>query len=899
MTRFPYLYPSMHRVYTTAIFFILLTVVFNAAYSQTANSAIVAQKIQRVQQLIDAGHTDSAYTIAKKAEQLLLVTPDTLHLLQRDIQQQIAQIYVTKKQPKKALDAIQQAINSYLKENQIDQDDFARYLRNTYYNYINKFGIYDRGIAFYDALKAPIVQRFGMESKAACNLYYSQSFCSWRRYNTYQALKYLDTALVLSEAAYGKNHLFTSMVYNQYANCHLDLNQYHKAIDYLKKSRAMLFTLPEEHKIHRLIYTYNLGLNYANTQQYNKARQMFTDNLEYISDDSNYTLYHADCLQGLGQIEKELKNYATAYMYFRKAVDKYNQQNDRPSANVAAVYNKYAIAKYQQQQYDSAYVYFHKALQQRMSFTELYDPRISNYYTGMAEALLKQNKLDQAYIYADSSLTALEFQKAGSARFSRVNSLAQLIDALPVKADILYAMYKKSNNSKDLQKAYDIYALTMQACEHLIHGNQDIYAKNNHFENYRSLYQNLIRINIEMYDHTDENIYRAEAFHILQYAKANTLQEKVYNDQAIQYAGVAPALLQKEKNLRMDISQLMYKEYLLQKETKSSDSSLIHIQGQLSDKKQELENLLRTMEKEHSDYYQLKHSKSIATIEQIQNGLLGSDEAILEYFLGDSLLFCVLITKNVVLFDQQNIPSGFEHTVKKLHRIISTHTQQPDEATISLVYNTLLAKYLAQLPPNIRHLKILPDSYLGYIPFELLQPSVQSPMLLEQYNVSYAYTSNILFQQKAKIRAKHNKYLFAGFSPTYEDFHMTGSDSTEKTVTSLLVRSGNLHLPGAQAEVVEIAALLNGDVFSSSQASKSIFMQTADKYRILHLSMHAIAEEDNPLYSKLLFTPVSSDNYDGYLHAAELYNMRLNADLAVLSACNTGLGKLKKKRRLD
>ena len=55
--------------------------------------------------------------------------------------------------------------------------------------------------------------------------------------------------------------------------------------------------------------------------------------------------------------------------------------------------------------------------------------------------------------------------------------------------------------------------------------------------------------------------------------------------------------------------------------------------------------------------------------------------------------------------------------------------------------------------------------------------------------------------------------------------------------------------------------------------------------------MHGLIDDDNPMFSKLIFSSVTDTSQDRYLNTYEIYNMSLNADLAVLSACNTGTGK--------
>ncbi len=88
--------------------------------------------------------------------------------------------------------------------------------------------------------------------------------------------------------------------------------------------------------------------------------------------------------------------------------------------------------------------------------------------------------------------------------------------------------------------------------------------------------------------------------------------------------------------------------------------------------------------------------------------------------------------------------------------------------------------------------------------------------------------------------------------------------------------------------------MIGGQGFFQTSALESDFHREADQYQVLHLATHGLVEDQQPLYSKLVFAPEDDSVYDGFLHAYEIYNMRLPANLVVLSACNTGVGKLEK-----
>ena len=100
-------------------------------------------------------------------------------------------------------------------------------------------------------------------------------------------------------------------------------------------------------------------------------------------------------------------------------------------------------------------------------------------------------------------------------------------------------------------------------------------------------------------------------------------------------------------------------------------------------------------------------------------------------------------------------------------------------------------------------------------------------------------------------------------------------------------------LPGAEQEAIDIAALLNTEPILGNAATKASVVQKMSNARIIHLATHGILDEFQGLNGGVVLAADGTGEFnDGLLTAAEIAQMELNAELVVLSACNTGQGRI-------
>ncbi len=182
------------------------------------------------------------------------------------------------------------------------------------------------------------------------------------------------------------------------------------------------------------------------------------------------------------------------------------------------------------------------------------------------------------------------------------------------------------------------------------------------------------------------------------------------------------------------------------------------------------------------------------------------------------------------------------------------------------------------------------DGALAYIPLEALRPRNEY-YLIERMPVLYSpsFTVRDVLAGRSSERRFRGKAL-ALVNPEY-------SDSPDQTPAYVRGENFLRPLPFSRLEGDWVSDYFPGEtaLLSGKDARKTTFReQNLKEYDVLHFAAHGILDERNPRFSGIvLTTPDNPDEYDdGFLRTSEIYSLDLDAGLVVLSACNTGLGKV-------
>lgn len=299
----------------------------------------------------------------------------------------------------------------------------------------------------------------------------------------------------------------------------------------------------------------------------------------------------------------------------------------------------------------------------------------------------------------------------------------------------------------------------------------------------------------------------------------------------------------------------------------------------------------------------LKYPK-LVTLEEAHALCPDKNSVILEYSVGDSSSCLWVITRSAhKLFKLPDIKVLQEQIEPFRFALLN-----PDKSNNEFLTKGGYSLYRLLLEPaepflsKKSKLVIIPDGILNYLPFEILLTDnkgtstgnsyLNLPFLIKKYPVSYAQSASVLNNLLAKRNGTGKsdpvlKKLIAFGDPVYENPTDTSNSSGNRF----------RRLESSGMEVENIASFFkkgNAEVYLRNEATEeNVKREGALKnFNYVHFATHGFIDETKPDLSSLVLTKDNNSKEDGMLQATEIYHLKLNADLVVLSACQSGLGKL-------
>ncbi len=313
--------------------------------------------------------------------------------------------------------------------------------------------------------------------------------------------------------------------------------------------------------------------------------------------------------------------------------------------------------------------------------------------------------------------------------------------------------------------------------------------------------------------------------------------------------------------------------------------------------------------------YQLQNRNSIVseelfsdiTYKELQKNL-SEEDALVIYFKSETELYSVFIAKEKVKINKIDLHNTFDKDLKGYYKALKTGSRQlPLYA--KKMYSYLIQPFKEELD-NKSNLSIIPEENLNQVPFESLvfSENGKDRFLIENFSISYNYSA--LLWLRSRELPKNDELSFVGFAPVFsqekQEIDALSPLRYDEEVRSEYadIRRGNSlqALPYSETEVTEIASLFEKakkkeKVFLYEDANEQNFKNNIETFSIAHIATHSYSSKKDPQLSGLFLSKkkVSEDiTDDGFVYLGELFTLKSDADLIVLSACKTGSGKITK-----
>lgn len=697
--------------------------------------------------------------------------------------------------------------------------------------------------------------------------------------------------------------------YSAKGNHILSLNNYNTALLYYQKYYP-------NHDAHVIETVINKMALYKNPKQFQEGLKMlfsFVNNemiLEQLQKNDLIDIYTT-----ISVFYKKRKQYDLAQQYLQKALPIAQQEKYK----LPTIYKMIGDIAYHKQEYSNALTYLKQAEKaSKLKVNTYYYRDLYNIHRLIGRIWMAQKKFPKALAAYQKALFNLSNNFTDTLIFNNptlasVSAEPIFLEILQLKAEALYQQYQHESNK--LVYALATSELACTVIDEMRRSFQLEETKQQLASQAMPIYEQGIKTALALYEQTQNPIYQEKAFYFSEKGKATILLEGIQDVKAKQIATNIPdSLLTLEETWHQDY--WFYRKKLLEEQKKGGAGDSIKLanwQKTVLHLEQNIAQLKKQLELTYPSYYKLKYTVSNAGVSDIQKMLATLEDtynkqkhALLSYFVGDENTYVFYLTPQKYVVKKLEATATIRNTLHQL-------TQQLYQDTSSFTAYTTAAhqayqQLLAPLEQNLQAINaliIVPDDQISYIPFEALLDAPPSkkqarfkpqflPYLLKKYAISYAYSGTLWLEQMdisplnsaegAVTSAAATTKGYLAFAPTFE--------ATDKSSHLLAAANRNCNgdefsaLTHSKEEVTDIHKMVKGSLYTDVAATKANFLASATQHQILHLATHACVDDAHPMFSRIQFV-------DTALFTHELFNLDLKqADLAVLSACETGTGIL-------
>lgn len=711
-----------------------------------------------------------------------------------------------------------------------------------------------------------VYQAYGELPKAI--EYYQRSYQAYGQYQGEQNEKPLGQGVAMS----GLANAYFAMGQKQQAILHQ-----RQALESFKAAKNLM----NEH----LAYA-RLGEMYTALGEYSQAEIYLTKAIQHFKE--TQTNAEASVRRNLGMLARMKEDYAAALMHLQTALTIHRKTKERRGA--AQCLTEIGTVYVQHSQWRNALQYFDEAQQIWQEIGDkLHEARTLN---RLGQVYIELQETNQAHTLLQQSLA---LSRLTLDRESEAETLYQL-----ARIDAQAAHFEDA--SKKLERVLAITESVRATID-----NQEL--RTTYLTTVRTYYEFYVEVLMQLHRLSPTVGHNHAALQATEMARARTLSETLADTHRQVRQGVAPQQLQHVTELQQRLNaKAEYQRRLVSNRAKPEllQSAAQEIQI-LTAELQEARTAIQTM---NSPYAALDQAQPLS-VQAMQKSLLDENTLLLVYALGSPRSYLWLVSRNELRSYELPARERIEAAARRVYELLLPPLS--DAATLEQALSDLQQLILAPIGEQLgeKRLLIVADGALQYIPFAALPEAKNLPLIVKHEIVNLPSINALAILRRElgeRVPAPKTIAVFADPVFSNDDVRVINgklkkqaaplSADLEKALRDIGENESSLRrLPFTRREADTITRLVNNQKrgisldFSASRANA--LSASLRDYRVVHFATHGILNSTHPDLSGLVLSLVDERGraQDGFFRLHEIYNLQLNADLVVLSACQTGLGK--------
>ncbi|MEN0004680.1 MAG: CHAT domain-containing protein, partial [Bacteroidota bacterium] len=545
-----------------------------------------------------------------------------------------------------------------------------------------------------------------------------------------KAIFYLKKSIRLSLEYYDGSDLQRFNLGRRYAllgNTFSKVENYIEALQNFKIALGYLENGSLESSIHKenlLLLYQNLSNLFLEKGDLNKASSYISEAINIRFDKFSIRAYKS--FELLGKIAHAKGNSAAARKYFRTSIDKINETED----------------------------FLDKEAKPRQYFLigeiDLEEGHYTNALQNLQTAII-----NMTFEYEDTSFTS-------NPPIQQMISEPLAFKILHYKAKTLHRLFDQTQDLRYLDAALDAAKVSAALVEK---SRQEIVTQGSKQKlagDALEVYETGIEIALALQEEKGDQKYLEEAFAFAESNKAILLLESINETVAKSYGGIPDSSLEQEKDQRINIA-FYEKEIYQERQKEEADEEKLKLwENQLFEYKQDYQALVKRLEGEFPEYYEMKYNTHLASLSGLQERVIKDGEALVEYFVGVEKIYVFVVSKGAAEVIALEKAEDYEVPIFALRDAIlevdnGVQFYQAILSKSSELYDLYFAPIAEKLPAGTERILLVTDDALGYLPFEVLlrkhprladrditfSPEVLE-YLFEDYLINYHYSSTLL-----------------------------------------------------------------------------------------------------------------------------------------------------------